>query len=1348
MAGLIHLIQVSKQLNAEHEVYTKAPCDERKVEPHADTISHRSSSALMHRCIQLVYDALSSVHAAETIALPSSCVLSCCPSSPLHQTSTPFTALQLDGFHKDCRNVSKYRAAPRDRYYQKILVHPLKSSIIRQGGGGAVTPARSAVGRGWPDRACTEAGSVHASCQCLRATLASELNSGCLATPLKFWELPRKRRKEVRASGSKSPKEPPCYAMPCNALWPRDYQENRVVTRDISVRSSLELQGRYAYVRKPGSDPAGNRTRSALVGAAKAGKKRWWVDTDQLKTIIRTRVHAHLGYLIAEIPFLNDEDWKTHIQAFTNNSLQIFAVHTKDGVEATECKGGENGSASTKPAGKRQHRGNHVAYTWLPGWKSNPVHGLVGDEYSHHWTTATPGNTVRLVNRSFKALTQLRTLTFDLTILLYWNASIQDGNVNRRSPRESSSQVGNCDPGTAAPLTDFPRLDATQIIIAPPAAGRRGNNTHVVVQFITAVRPRLAKDMEEDKCILCGSNLQGGETVDVQRGISTLIEVSKARNNDIHTLSSSARVTLHIRCRKKYTAKQNIKTFKTYRLFCTKEARTPNTKLPKNRRRTVSKVTTCGMCANLEKYCDERRDDWGNDVLCTNLPNRLCVFTFRDTVNKYLTQKWHSEIDPDPKEKKLHIVTAAAAIIRDDIRMITPSTFPRDASPKLDRNLHQIPFESYKPVKNNSGFKSITLNSIARPEEATKIMDKAMSLDLLWAAGYTDKKKPQYDGGLNENLLILRSQVFNREVSCIEATENEDLLKFNTSFQNKCQDLESKSRTRKFWLMCHCMLLDDFKKFTTDSCFTIRRQDKEWSGVWTDINVEQLLMRSIKSLGGLTRGRGLNENTLMRWILCAPIASEIATKDENFADANHNNICLDWLKQHNPFQISEDLVSISSGVVGDSMVSCDFAIEKSKEHMDAPRPGTYGDVIEVYKSYVERHFGKNTVIVFYGYPDSPSTKGEKHTLRYKKKVPEVQFNKHTYQLSKAAFDIHQAIDDAGVLIAKLALHHAADTKSVIVVGQDTVVLVLLTSLSTSENILFRRLQNANKGEIMFDISEQQELYYDVKDVLFPHAMSGCDTTSAIFRNGKAVSQFTEEGSTSVQSMSRQSQCSRVIQAPSCTVGFTRLFHTFSSIHATKTSLAVVLQSPVVVHTYLSSHTLARRPPSKTAGRWVAANMLASSVNVSGTNRREEVCDASKSYRCQHSRDSQKGESGDRQRIVLERGGRATVQFSNGDEAFAIQTPMYPKLFCTFKVKKRGSDTDCKYYVSAELSVNFHHCIAQYGRVSVFNATNSTMRNSTRLHPPFLSTLHSPAKPIFLPFVEIRHTLKQCNRYET
>ncbi|KAJ8883019.1 hypothetical protein PR048_014858 [Dryococelus australis] len=49
----------------------------------------------------------------------------------------------------------------------------------------------------------------------------------------------------------------------------------------------------------------------------------------------------------------------------------------------------------------------------------------------------------------------------------------------------------------------------------------------------------------------------------------------------------------------------------------------------------------------------------------------------------------------------------------------------------------------------------------------------------------------------------------------------------------------------------------------------------------------------------------------------------------------------------------------------------------------------------------------------------------------------------------------------------------------------------------------------------------------------------------------------------------------VLQAPSRTVGFTRRFHTLSSIQATNSSPAVVPQSPVVVHISLSSRKLSQ-----------------------------------------------------------------------------------------------------------------------------------------------------------------------------
>ena len=41
---------------------------------------------------------------------------------------------------------------------------------------------------------------------------------------------------------------------------------------------------------------------------------------------------------------------------------------------------------------------------------------------------------------------------------------------------------------------------------------------------------------------------------------------------------------------------------------------------------------------------------------------------------------------------------------------------------------------------------------------------------------------------------------------------------------------------------------------------TVRRSERLWAGLWTHIVIEQVLMRSLKSPGGLTRGRGMTES--------------------------------------------------------------------------------------------------------------------------------------------------------------------------------------------------------------------------------------------------------------------------------------------------------------------------------------------------------------------------------------------------------------------------------------------------------------------------------------------------------
>ena len=55
--------------------------------------------------------------------------------------------------------------------------------------------------------------------------------------------------------------------------------------------------------------------------------------------------------------------------------------------------------------------------------------------------------------------------------------------------------------------------------------------------------------------------------------------------------------------------------------------------------------------------------------------------------------------------------------------------------------------------------------------------------------------------------------------------------------------------------------------FINQGFHTVCRSGRYWAGLWTDLVIEQVMMRSIKSRGGLTRGRGITKSVCLRWIL-------------------------------------------------------------------------------------------------------------------------------------------------------------------------------------------------------------------------------------------------------------------------------------------------------------------------------------------------------------------------------------------------------------------------------------------------------------------------------------------------
>lgn len=140
---------------------------------------------------------------------------------------------------------------------------------------------------------------------------------------------------------------------------------------------------------------------------------------------------------------------------------------------------------------------------------------------------------------------------------------------------------------------------------------------------------------------------------------------------------------------------------------------------------------------------------------------------------------------------------------------------------------------------------------------------------------------------------------------------------------------------------------EEFEAFTFKRGFTIRRTDKCWSGTWSDMCIEQQLMKQMKVEGGLSRARGFSEGILTRWTLGMSSLQHVANAIEYFCGVNFgtteqhadsrdarinlDNICtknmLEWFRQHPPFPETSELISISTGLVGDHKINCHLSRE-------------------------------------------------------------------------------------------------------------------------------------------------------------------------------------------------------------------------------------------------------------------------------------------------------------------------------------------------------------------------------------------------------------------------------------
>jgi hypothetical protein len=86
------------------------------------------------------------------------------------------------------------------------------------------------------------------------------------------------------------------------------------------------------------------------------------------------------------------------------------------------------------------------------------------------------------------------------------------------------------------------------------------------------------------------------------------------------------------------------------------------------------------------------------------------------------------------------------------------------------------------------------------------------------------------------------------------------------------------------------------EKLSTEGFHVIRRTDRFWAGLWPDLIIEQVLMRSLKSRGGLTRGKGFTSSVRSLWIQsmhsCSTIHNGMTelTKHQHITSHQHEEL--------------------------------------------------------------------------------------------------------------------------------------------------------------------------------------------------------------------------------------------------------------------------------------------------------------------------------------------------------------------------------------------------------------------------------------------------------------------------
>ena len=196
----------------------------------------------------------------------------------------------------------------------------------------------------------------------------------------------------------------------------------------------------------------------------------------------------------------------------------------------------------------------------------------------------------------------------------------------------------------------------------------------------------------------------------------------------------------------------------------------------------------------------------------------------------------------------------------------------------------------------------------------------------------------------------------------------------------------------------------------------------------------------------------------------------------------------------------------------------------------------YGQVMQQYVNYMCNHYQEQCEIVFDGYGNGHSIKDQEHDRRAAGQdlCPDVAVEENmpayknrnafftnnmseklfieiiSQQLQKCHYIVHQAQNDADTLVVKTALTIASRDIPVTVVPDDTDILAMLVHhITPTMADIYLLSDMPARGTAQVHVTPVHSVRYAIGDkavqqLLVVHALSGCDTTSALFGRGKAI----------------------------------------------------------------------------------------------------------------------------------------------------------------------------------------------------------------------------------------------------